>query len=128
MGTKRDRSADAPAATEKKMSSATWVITCTACCTATAAVARTVPRPAFCRKRVLSASPPTPAGVVVAAKVLANCMITRLRNDTIPDAHAHSPAAAPTYVNAETARPISAHHQLALRSSWKNAGTVEMNG
>ena len=47
------------------------MITCTVCCNATAAVARMVDRPLFCRNLVLSASPPTPAGVVVAANVLA---------------------------------------------------------
>ena len=41
-GTKCDRSADAPAAALKKISSATCVSTCTDCCSATAAVARKV--------------------------------------------------------------------------------------
>ncbi len=105
LGTKCDRSADAPAATLKKISSVTCVITCTACCNATAAVARIVPRPAFCRNRVLSARPPTPAGVVVAAKVFANCMMTRLRKLTTPEAHAHNAAAAPTYVERRHRQP-----------------------
>ena len=96
LGTKCDRFADVPATTLKKISSATWVITWTDCCSATAAVARSAPRPPFCRNRVLSARPPTPAGVVVAAKVLATCMIARLRKLTSPDAQAHSAAAAPT--------------------------------
>ena len=68
-GTKCDRSAEAPAATLKMISSTTWVMTCTACCMATAAVARTVLKPLLCRNRTASARPPTPAGVVVAAKV-----------------------------------------------------------
>ena len=77
---------------------------------------------------MLRARPPTPAGVVVAAKVLATCMIARFENFTRPDAHAQSAAAAPTYVSADTVRPRSAHHQLAVRNSEKNAGTVLMNG
>ena len=113
--------ADAPAAALKKISSATWVMTCTDCCSATAAVARSAPSPPFCRNRVLSASPPTPAGVVVAAKVLATCMIVRFRKLTSPSAHAHNAAAAPTYVSADTASPSSAHHQFAVRSSEKKA-------
>ena len=64
----------------------------------------------------------------MAAKVLANCMISTLRKDTISEAHAHRPAAAATYVIAEMPRPSSAHHQLAVRSSLKKAGTVLMNG
>ena len=75
-----------------------------------------------------SARPPTPAGVVVAANVLATCMIVRFLKLTNPSAHAHNAAAAPTYFNAETASPSSAHHQFAVRSSEKNAGTVLMNG
>ena len=127
-GTKWDRSAEAPAATLKKISNATWVMTCTVCCSATAAVARSAPRPPFCRNRVDSASPPTPAGVVVAANVLATCMIARFLKLTSPSAHAHNAAAAPIYVNADTASPSSAHHQFAVLSSEKNAGTVLMNG
>jgi len=127
-GTKCDRSADAPAKAVKKISSATWVITWTVCCKATAAVARSAPSPDFCRNLVLSARPPTPAGVVVAANVLATCMIVRFLKLTMPSAQAHSAAAAPTYVNADTARPSNAHHQFAVLSSEKNAGTVLMNG
>ena len=74
-GTKCPRSIDAPATVLNKISNARWMITCTDCCSATAAVARTAVSPPFCRYRVLSASPPTPAGVVVAAKVLATCTI-----------------------------------------------------
>ena len=76
---KCERFVSRPATIEKKISKPTWVTTWTVCCSATAAVARTVPSPPFCRNRTLSASPPTPAGVVVAAKVLATCMIKRLR-------------------------------------------------
>src|SRR5262245_44161170 len=101
---------------------------CTACCSATAAVARSAPRPPFCRNRVDSAKPPTPAGVVVAANVLATCMMTRFLKLTSPSAHAHNAAAAPIYVNADTASPASAHHQFAVLSSEKKAGTVLMNG
>ena len=104
------------------------MITCTDCCSATAVVARSAPRPPFCRNRVLSASPPTPAGVVVAANVLATCMIARFRKLTNPSAQAHNAAAAPTYFNADTASPSSAHHQFAVRSSEKNVGTVLMKG
>ena len=77
---------------------------------------------------MLSASPPTPAGVVVAANLLATCMTIRLQKLTKPSAHAHNAAAAPTYVNADTARPSSAHHQFAVRNSVKNVGTELMNG
>ena len=52
----------------------------------------------------------------------------RSRKLTRPSAHAHSAAAAPTYFSADTARPSSAHHQFAVRSSERNAGTVLMNG
>ena len=89
-------------------------MTCTVCCSATAAVARNAPRPPFCRNRVDSANPPTPAGVVVAANVLATCMITRFLKLTSPSAQAHNAAAAPIYVSAETASPSSAHHQFAV--------------
>ena len=41
---------------------------------------------------------------------------------------AHNAAAAPTYVNADTVSPSNAHHQFAVLSSAKNAGTVLMNG
>ena len=75
-----------------------------------------------------SARPPTPAGVVVAANVLATCMIVRFLKLTMPSAEAHKAAAAPTYVNADKVSPINAHHQFAVRSSEKNAGTVLMNG
>ena len=78
-----------------KITNTTWTITCTACCSATAAVARKVVRPLFCRNRVLSASPPTPAGVVVAAKVLATCMIDSFQKLTRPSAQAHNAPAAP---------------------------------
>src|SRR5580693_4754235 len=78
-GTKCDRSVDAPAAVLNRISSATCEITCTDCCNATAAVARTVLSPPFCKNRVLSASPPTPAGVVVAAKVQATVSSIRWR-------------------------------------------------
>ncbi len=128
LGTNCDRSADAPAAALKMISSVRWVITCTDCCRATAVVARSAPSPPFCRNRVLSASPPTPAGVVVAAKVFATCMMLRLRKLTRPSAHAHSAVPAPRYFSADTASPASAHHQLADRSSEKNTGTELMNG
>ena len=128
LGTNCERSADAPAAALKNTSNVMWVSTCTDCCNATAVVARNAPSPPFCRKRVLNASPPTPAGVVVAAKVLATCMTVSVRNLTNPSAHAHSAAAAPTYFSAETANPASAHHQFALRNSEKNTGTELMNG
>ncbi len=72
------------------------MITCTVCCSATAAVARMVDRPLFCKNRVLSASPPTPAGVVVAAKVLATCAIDSFQKFTVPSVQAHNAAAAPT--------------------------------
>ena len=111
-----------------KISNTRWTITCTDCCSATAAVARSVLRPAFCKNRVLSASPPTPAGVVVAAKVLATCVIDSFQKLTDPSAQAHNAAAAPTYVSADTVRPSSAHHQFAVLSSEKNVGTVLMNG
>jgi hypothetical protein len=55
-------------------------------------------------------------------------MITRFLKLTSPSAHAHNDAAAPMYVNADTASPSSAHHQFAVLSSEKNAGTVAMNG
>ncbi len=90
--------------------------------------ARSAPSPPFCRNRALNASPPTPAGVVVAAKVLATCMSVRLRKLTNPSAQAHSAAAAPTYFSAETANPSRPHHQFAVRSSDRNVGTVLMNG
>ena len=77
---------------------------------------------------MLSASPPTPAGVVVAANVFATCITVSDRNFTMPSAHAHSAAAAPTYFSADTASPSSAHHQLADRSSEKNTGAELMNG
>ncbi len=99
------RSADAPAKALNRISSAMWVTTCTDCCSATAVAARSAPSPPFCRNRALNASPPTPAGVVVAAKVLATCISVRLRKLTSPSAHAHSAAAAPTYFSADTARP-----------------------
>ena len=71
-GTKCDRFIDAPATVLNKISSTRCMITCTDCCNATAVVARIGDSPPpFCRYRVDSASPPTPAGVVVAAKVLA---------------------------------------------------------
>src|SRR5271156_2380401 len=127
-GTKWDRSVPAPAAVLKKISNTMCMITCIDCCSATAVVARVVLRPLFCRIRVLSASPPTPAGVVVAAKVLATCAIDSRQKFTDSSALAHSAAAAPTYVDAEIARPSSAHHQLALPSALKNVGTVLMNG
>ena len=69
-----------------------------------------------------SARPPTPAGVVVAAKVLATCMITRFLKLTSPSAHAHNAAAAPIYVNADTASPSSAHHQFAVRQFGEERG------
>ncbi|PQM46460.1 hypothetical protein C1Y40_03373 [Mycobacterium talmoniae] len=96
LGTKCDRSADAPAAVLKMISSATCTITCTDCCNATAAVARSVLSPPLTRNRVESANPPTPAGVVVAANVLATCMIDRFRKLTAPLAQAHNAPAAPT--------------------------------
>ncbi|CNI21166.1 Uncharacterised protein [Mycobacterium tuberculosis] len=55
-----------------------------------------VVRPLFCRNRVLSARPPTPAGVVVAAKVLATCAIDSFQKFTVPSVLAHNAAAAPT--------------------------------
>jgi hypothetical protein len=55
-------------------------------------------------------------------------MIARLRKLTRPEAQAHNAAAAPRYVRADTANPSNANHQLAVRSSEKNAGTVLMNG
>lgn len=64
----------------------------------------------------------------MAANVLATCMIARLRKLTSPEAQAHSAAAAPRYVNADTASPSSAHHQFAVRNSEKKAGTVLMKG
>src|SRR3984885_6945968 len=69
-GTKWDRSVPAPAAVLKKISNTMCMMTCIDCCSATAVVARVVLRPLFCRIRVLSASPPTPAGVAVGAHVL----------------------------------------------------------
>ena len=75
-----------------------------------------------------SANPPTPAGVVVAANVFATCMIARFLKLTNPSALAHNAAAAPRYVNADTVSPSRAHHQFAVLSSAKNAGTVLMNG
>jgi hypothetical protein len=77
-GTNGDGLADTPTAL-KKINSDTWVMTWTDCCSATVVVARSAPRPPFCRNRVLSARPPTPAGVVVAANLLATCMISRFR-------------------------------------------------
>src|ERR1700754_4938913 len=127
-GTKWDRLADAPANALNKISNTTWVTTCTDCCRATAVAARNAPSPPFCRNLALSARPPTPAGVVVAAKVLATCISVRLRKLTSPSAQAHSAAAAPRYFSADTAKPSSAHHQFAVRSSDKNVGTVLMNG
>src|SRR6201996_6070497 len=96
-GTKCLRSIDAPATVLNKISNMRWVITCTDCCSATAAVSRIADRPAFCKNRVLSASPPTPAGVVVAAKVLATCAIDSFQKLTVPSVQAHNAAAAPTY-------------------------------
>ena len=128
LGTKCDRLAETPAAAQKKISSPTWVITCTDCCNATAVVARNGSIPPFCRYLALSARPPTPAGVVVAAKVLATCMTIRPHRLTNPSAHAHNAAAAPTYVSPDTASPSRAHHQFAVRNSVKNVGTELMNG
>src|ERR1700691_752946 len=127
-GTKWDRSVPAPATVLKKISNTTCMITCIDCCSATAVGARVVLSPLFCRIRVLSARPPTPAGVVVAAKVLATCAIDSFQKSTDSSADAHNAAAAPTYVDAEMASPSTAHHQLALLSALKNVGTVLMNG
>src|SRR5947209_3416238 len=127
-GTKWDRSVPAPAAVLNRISSSTCMITCIDCCSATAVVARVVLSPLFCRIRVLSASPPTPAGVVVAAKVLATWATDSRQKLTDSSALAHNAAAAPTYVDAEMARPSTAHHQLACDSALKNVGTVLMNG
>jgi hypothetical protein len=55
-------------------------------------------------------------------------MITRFLKLTSPSAQAHNAAAAPTYVNADTPSPSSAHHQFAVFNAEKNAGTVLMNG
>src|ERR1700758_750583 len=95
-GTKCLRSIDAPATVLNKISNMRWTITCTDCCSATAAVARIADSPLFCKNRVLSASPPTPAGVVVAAKVLATCAIDSFQKFTVPSVQAHNAAAAPT--------------------------------
>src|ERR1035441_10525840 len=114
LGTKCDRSVAAPAAVLKKISNRTCMITCIDCCNATAVVARVVLSPLFCRIRVLSASPPTPAGVVVAAKVLATWAIDSRQKFTDSSALAHNAAAAPRYVDAEIASPSTAHHQLAV--------------
>ena len=113
LGTNRDRLAETPAAVENKISNPMCVITCTDCCNATAVVERNGLIPPFCRYLALSASPPTPAGVVVAANLLATCMTIRPHRLTNPSAHAHNAAAAPTYVNPDAARPSSAHHQFA---------------
>src|ERR1700741_4661626 len=101
-----------------RISNTRCMITCTDCCSATAVVARTADSPPpFCKYLVLSASPPTPAGVVVAAKVLAACAIESLQKLTDSSALAHSAAAAPTYVSADITKPRSAHHQFALLTS-----------
>src|ERR1700761_9007162 len=108
-GTKWDRSVPAPAAVLNRISNRTCMITCIDCCSATAVVARTAVSPLFCRIRVLNARPPTPAGVVVAAKVLATWAIDSLQKFTFSSADAHNAVAAPTYVDAEMASPSSAH-------------------
>ena len=77
---------------------------------------------------MLSASPPTPAGVVVAAKVLATWATESRQKLTVSSAEAHRAAAAPTYVDADITKPSSAHHQFAWRSSEKKVGTVLMKG
>src|SRR5687768_13289646 len=105
-----------------------WVITWTDCCSATAVVACIGVRPPFCRYLALRASPPTPAGVVVAANLLATCMTIRPHSLTTPSAAAHSAAAAPRYVSIDAANPRSANHQFAVRNSVRNVGTELMNG
>ena len=108
-----ERSADAPAATLKKISSATWVITWTDCCSATAAVARSVPRPAFCRNRCSRQAADTGRGGGRGERV------GGLHDDQIAEAHRFRRRwptrryLAPTYVNADTVSPSSAHHQFA---------------
>ena len=59
-------------------------------------MARIADIPPFCKNRVLSARPPTPAGVVVAAKVLATWAIESRQKLTVPSVQAHNAAAAPT--------------------------------
>ena len=66
--------------------------------------------------------------MVVAANLLATCMTIRPHSVTNPSAHAHSAAAAPTYVSTDAASPSSANHQFAVRSSVRNVGTELMNG
>src|SRR6201993_3760660 len=128
-GTKCERSIDAPATVLNKISNTRCMITWTDCWSATAVVARTADSPPpFCRYRVLSASPPTPAGVVVAAKVLATCAIDSFQKFTDSPALAHNAAAGPAYVSADITKPNRAHRQFAVLNSEKNVGTVLMNG
>src|SRR5689334_9666543 len=128
LGTKRERLADTPAAVLKKISSRTCVITCTDCCNATAVVARIGVRPPFCRYLALSARPPTPAGVVVAANLLATCMTIRPHSLTTPSAAAHSADAAPRYVSPDAAGPSSANHQFAARNPAPPVRAELLNG
>ena len=119
---------DAPATALKKISSARCTITCTACCSATAAVARIADRPLFCRYRVLSASPPTPAGVVVAAKVLATWTIDSCQNSPSRRCRPTTPRR-PPHTSGPTP-PGRAAPTTSSRSSArkKNVGAVLMKG